>query len=192
MTIEQKALGFMLDIETLGLAETAIVLQAAFIPFYVDDIHAPLSPIKVSFAIQPQIDIGRSWSADTLKWWLRQANTLPLMESLTDNNTFGLQDNVQWLADRLGDWLKNCVVTELWCKGAGFDTRIMKNLFLQLGVTWPFGYSIERDLRTLMAAAGMDNNSIPRANDLALHSAMDDARHQITQLAVARKRLGRG
>jgi hypothetical protein len=183
-----KAWGFMVDCETVGLGENAGVLQLAFVPFLIEDPLAQYPGQTIHLALQPQLDMGRAIECQTLKFWLDQppmAQT-PLLNALASTgDSESIRESLEALAIWLRSWIANAESIELWSKGAGFDVRILKNLFAQFAIEWPFHYRADRDLRTLMALAEMDSSTLTRTSTEPAHNALGDCRFQIRQYSYA-------
>jgi hypothetical protein len=175
--------GFMLDTETVGLGETAGVLEMAIVPFLLSNPLAHYPGQVIQLSLQPQLDMGRTLDGGTLKFWLDQPKEAqaPLVKSLDGGDRESVRDALQSFGIWAGAWAANATKVELWSKGAGFDTRIAKNLFAQFAVEWPFHFRSERDLRTLMAMAGIDSKTLTRRPDEPEHNALGDCRFQIRQ-----------
>jgi 3' exoribonuclease, RNase T-like len=178
--------GFMADTETVGLSETAGVLQLAIVPFLLTNPLAHYPGRQIQLSLQPQLEMGRTIDGSTLKFWLDQEKEgqAPLLLALDGGDRDTIVEALQTLSIWAASWKQNATRVELWSKGAGFDPRILKNLFAQYAVEWPFEFREERDLRTLMALAGMNTASLTRTLDEKAHTALGDCRFQIRQYAA--------
>lgn len=179
--------GFMVDIETVGLAETCGVLELAIVPFRLSNPLAHYPGRQIQLSLQPQLEMGRTIDGGTLKFWLDQPKEAqaPLLLALDGGDRDTIIEGLQSVAIWTASWRQQADRVELWSKGAGFDTRILKNLFAQFAVEWPFEFREERDLRTLMALAGMNSASLTRTADEKAHTALGDCRFQIRQYEAA-------
>lgn len=189
--MSKRKIGFMLDIETFGLSEGSAVAQIALVPYLINDPLGYMKGFVISLPAQPQLDLGRGMEAGTMDWWFDQCEVAvqQMRESLKAGTHDVIFSNLVALAEFVRDLETNYEIVELYSKGAGFDTRICKNLFSQFSVNWPFNYKLERDLRTLMALADLSKDEVSFQQGLTPHVAVDDARHQIAQLEVSLERL---
>lgn len=149
----------MIDIETLDTLNSAVVLQVGWCLF--DETKVD-TPHEMVMDIQEQIDMGRTISADTLRWWMDQSN-IARQKVFCANNTYSADD----LASRLRTIVTTCGIEHVWSHGPHFDMAILKDL---LGDS-VFHYRSPRDTRTMSLLAPHATKPAP----VTKHSAGDDA-----------------
>lgn len=149
----------MLDIETLDTANTAVVTQVGWCLFN----EAKISkPAEVTMDIQEQIDLGRTISANTLKWWMAQPD-------IARQRVFYNSDpkDLEYLATRLRGVIDTVGVKYVWSHGPHFDIAILKDLLGDKVIN----YRSARDTRTIALLAPYATKPEP----ITKHSAGDDA-----------------
>src|SRR5690606_16078791 len=123
----------MIDIETLDTVETAVILSIAAVEF--DPMcHGTKKVFYGSASIQRQLDMGRTISADTLKWWIKQDREVmkEAFSEITDYK-FILHDLDLNLRENGLD--KDTVI---WANSPAFDLNKLKHAYRQMGVEWMY------------------------------------------------------
>lgn len=144
----------IIDLETLGLKERAVVLSLGAVVF---DFEAPVSydtlvrtGIYIKFDAKEQIQkYGRTTTKSTLDWWRGQSaeakevlQPTPLDYRMVD----GLNDFNAWLSKCGYDYKKSFI----WSRGSYFDFPKLEDMFDQAEITCGFnGWKI-RDIRTMI------------------------------------------
>ena len=149
----------MIDIETLDTANSAVILQVGWCLFDQTGIN---KPHEMVIDIQEQIDMGRTISADTLRWWMEQPD-IARQKVFCSDNTHSTDE----LGNRLRTIVGTCGIEHVWSHGPHFDMAILKDL---LGDT-VFHYRSPRDTRTMSLLAPHAMKPAP----VTKHSAGDDA-----------------
>jgi len=161
-----RAKDFMIDIESLGVGEDAVILSIGGVAFdpkagVVDKSDSFYTKISWDGASQPDRKIDPS----TLAWWLTQdmalfgdtiAGTTSLIKAL-----HGLS---LWLPKNQKD------IGGVWANGASFDLGILKHAYKQFGLTVPWGFRHEMCMRSVRRLANLEK---PRMG--VYHNALDDA-----------------
>ncbi|MFA7188682.1 MAG: 3'-5' exonuclease [Sphaerochaetaceae bacterium] len=116
---------------------------------------------------------GRSVSASTLQWWLKQDREA--IKGIMDSGSSpGLKQALMWLSD----WFPTGSM--VWSNGANFDLPILEHAYTQYEIEQyiPWKYHDTRDVRTICALVeGMiDRKDYPFKG--TPHNALDDAIHQ--------------
>src|SRR6266481_5841850 len=158
----------MIDLETLATVPNAIVVSIGACFF---DIQS--GTIGPTFYMAPsvaeQIESGRKLDPDTLKWWLNQSDSAKKVFNEKSKS-------VANVLTTFSQWYKSVPVEtkkiNVWGNGSTFDISIMENIFRQLNIGIPWGYSKVMDLRTFkrFVASGQDI-----AKTGIAHNALDDA-----------------
>ena len=161
----------MIDIETAGKSENAIVLTIAAV-----DIFNPENHIYLKLNSYEQHEqFKRSMDVDTMFWWFSQS------KEIIDENWFGLQGQVSDLYHWLGRFGFD---VRVWANGVDFDLPIVKSLLKDYGIPVYWQYYNQRCMRFLKdhpKFCSMFNEIRERK-----HSALDDA---LFQAKIVRKFL---
>lgn len=150
----------MLDIETLDTATTAVVIQVGWTIF--DLVGPPTAPVQWTMDIQEQIDLGRTISASTLKFWMEQPD-IARQQGFDPARKHSLME----LRERFRMMLYGTPIKHVWSHGPAFDMATLKSL---LGEE-PWDFRSLRDTRTLAMLAP----HIERPAAAVKHNAGDDA-----------------
>lgn len=152
----------MIDLETLDTTATTIVLSIGAVKFDVEGLR-PDTFYRV-LGIEEQKIKGRTWSAATLSWWLKQDKAV--LKQALDNPV-----NVVEVLRDFDNWARG-ECEGVWGNGSDFDNAIMGHIFQQYNMRWP--YQLNRCYRT---AKNMypHINTPPKKN---AHNALDDAIYQ--------------
>jgi hypothetical protein len=155
----------MVDIETIGLDRDAAIVEIGAVRFSADGVgdetfYRSINPTSCQRA-------GLTIDADTLEWWLSEqpqlaANVLPGGDALGDVL-------VAFVA-----WWRRINADEIWANSPAFDCESLEFAGAQVGVTMPWEFYQERDLRTLDSLP----HDVDREQEGTEHSALDDALYQ--------------
>jgi hypothetical protein len=174
----------MLDIETLGLEPSAVVLSVGAVLFTDEAMRNSLEPgldFNKTFFVVPDIGLqianGRTINQDTLKFW-QKANQKSIADWAGADSKYKTWPHAACY--RLHDFIKENGVVELWVNGLDFDVPILKSLFEQASCKWPLPYNAVRDARTIYNVCPKQINAKP--NDLKDHTAINDCKGQIIKL----------
>lgn len=151
----------MLDIETLGVAPTAQLLQIGAV-----NILKPHLDFKIEISIDSQQDYFATASMDTLDFW----QGLP--EEVRKRVLCG-QTHVKDALLLFARWLpKNA---RLFCHGASFDFPILHHHYHLNGLEVPWNY---RDLRCFRTIYAQHREHFAKAMAEIAHDALSDAKAQ--------------
>lgn len=177
----------MVDLETLDTAQSAVILSIGLVAF--DPMSKNMGEkmyIELTDTTEMQQTIGRTVSAETLKWWMQQdvlakrVFSNPPQEGVYRPKSLlqALNDVCAFFARNGGDKV------QLWGNGSDFDNVILGSLFESFGLKKPWSYSRNRCFRTMKRLSGiMGNLKIQTpAFDGVPHNALDDAVHQALHL----------
>src|SRR3546814_10421074 len=78
---------------------------------------------------------------------------------------------------------------EIYANSPNFDCTIMKSLYNDHGMTIPWDFRKERDLRTLCSMAGINAKEVAKVSGFVPHNAYWDCRQQIAIYLEARRVL---
>ena len=175
----------MIDLETLDTKRSAVVISLGAVKFNLEEedtwegIMAEKNErcFHVRFDAEEQVRIGRTISPSTVFWWLdqnkaAQAELLTMPEAVLG---FALQD--------FADWAKRPEFA--WGNGNTFDNVILRSLYEDMEMDYPFHYSRDLDVRTamrlLVGGAKIDTGR----TDWTEHNALNDAINQVLYLQRA-------
>jgi hypothetical protein len=170
----------MIDIETLDLKPSAVVLSVGVVRFsQVHGISGKYSQ-HMRVDLQSQFDAGRTVSQGTVLWWMDQSDEA---RSAAFGSSYRVPITAVW--DQINDMLKG--VHAVWAKSPSFDMVILESLFREVDADPPWHYRDLRDVRTIMAEARLDPNWVPLdMHGKIMHNAVDDCKWQILQVIEAR------
>lgn len=165
----------MLDLETLGTDPGCIILSvgaARFNPRKVgitDQFHVRLN-------VAQQVLHGAKPAQGTLDWWKKQSDDAKMVFLMRETP---LPDALEMFNNFCGSAIK------IWGNGPSFDVGLLKDLYLRIGMRWPFDYWAERDFRTVK---DMTTDLLIRHG--TFHNAMDDAVTQALHVQKVYTALG--
>jgi len=171
----------MVDIETLDTTATAVVVSIGAVLFDPNK-EGPIFPSDTLYEVlrlQPQIDVGRTVSADTLKWWMQQAPEA--------RNVFNVHAVAPVTA--LSNFGAFCTNAEgVWGNGSDFDNAILASAIKSFDLQG-WRYSRNRCFRTLKNL-GKTRDFVEPVRKGTHHNALDDAIYQAEYLQAVVKHLG--
>jgi hypothetical protein len=188
MSNDNETLNFMIDIETLGLENDAVIVEIAMIPF-------TKNVILMDFAYQSYIDwsvqLFRSISSSALKWWLNQDREL-MEKTLKPENHTTLNYALNMLRAKTyrcydAFRLDNPSLEQIfWSKPPSFDLKILEHAYKNTTENPPWCQQKTMDVRTLEIIPEIKN--LKRTEQK--HSAFGDALFQIRQVQEFYKMIG--
>jgi len=146
---------FVLDLETLGVESTSVVLSAAFVYVDPDDLSTDnLTAYQqlldgaafAKFDAKEQRSMGRTVDADTLNWWKKQGDVQKRTSLLPGDNDMTVIEGL----DSLCDWYQkfpNWKTLPVWVRGS-LDQPCFESLFRSVGKSPIVPYNCYRDVRT--------------------------------------------
>lgn len=172
----------MIDLETGDTLATAVILSIGACRFDAWSEEIEDNAFYRAVTVQSNLDLGRTFSASTLQFWMGQANSAKAV--WFDKDAVPLKDALL----ELSDWIGNRK-TYLWSMGANFDEPMLAHAFAQCGVTTPWQFWDVRCMRHQKELPGAKAvyNSVPREG--THHNALDDAIHQARCCQAINRRL---
>lgn len=157
-----------LDIETMDIGPEAAVLSIGARIFTKD---GPTKGFEV-FIDQNLAQQFGTLSMDTIKWWNKQ-------DPLVYEKVFGGRLHPSDAVHQFMQFVAQHQPETVWANSPSFDCVILRHLFKQVNLTFPFHFTVERDFRTLFAI-GRDINVDTRDcwEGMRAHMALDDATAQ--------------
>lgn len=171
----------MLDLETLGTKPGCIVVSVGAVGFdrYTGTI------LREFYRVIDLADSqrhGLTIDAETVAWWMRQSDEARAVFSVSKLDVAALEDAafdfIEWFAECSG------AACPIWAHGAAFDLPIWEAALAAADWKAPWAFWNTRDTRTVYDLTGFDPKSVPREG--TYHNALDDARHQVRCLHLAR------
>ncbi len=162
------AIHAMVDIETLGTKEDAVILTVGGVKFdpYTD--KEPYDRFLMAIDIDEQTANGRVVDEGTLEWWGTQPAEIQ-EEAFCEEGRVSVEE----FCTTFTKWLVGC--DKKWAQGPRFDYGILENFYAQFGYHKNWFYWQEQDARTLFGLVPGD----PRKNldgvQEGHHSAVEDA-----------------
>ena len=191
---KQKILDIMLDVETLGTSNNALLLQIAAVPFTLESGEVVGSTYFNQF-INPSscLNVGMDIDLGTITWWLKQDKSAikkVLVEALLSNNNISqvLTNFNSFLAGTACDYDS----IRLWGNGILSDNLWLTSAYTLSGVDNPFRHYQHNDVRTIVDLGWRFLDKDIKASEVFTgekHNALDDCKHQIKYVTKIVKEL---
>lgn len=124
----------MIDLETLGMGESAIICSIGACTFMTAE---PQKTFYLMIDIEKQP--GRVFDPSTVKFWMKQG----------DAPVHGIMD-LEHSLECFTDWLKDLIEPiTLWANGTDFDIPMLKHAYQYYNLKPNWKYDAVRDFRTL-------------------------------------------
>ncbi|HHV9734029.1 TPA: 3'-5' exoribonuclease domain-containing protein [Escherichia coli] len=173
----------MIDLETMGKNPDAPIISIGAIFF--DPQTGDVGP-----EFSKTIDLetaGGVIDRDTIKWWLKQSREA---QSAIMTDEIPLDDALLQLREFIDENSGEFFV-QVWGNGANFDNTILRRSYERQGITCPWRYCNDRDVRTIVElgkAIDFDaRTAIPFEGER--HNALDDARYQAKYVSAIWQKL---
>lgn len=180
----------MADIESMDVGPRSIVSQIGMTFALASDPETTLKEVLVYLPIQPQIELKRTLSASTLAWWLKQSAEA---RAEFEQNTGDDFEELPALLRHVNRQFLQVVdgrEYELYARGPQFDIVNIESIMADVAVKPAWRYDKIRDLRTVMAMAGIRTGDVPRdTTRFPEHMAVADCNYQMLCLTEALRRL---
>lgn len=165
----------MLDLETLGVRHNAPIISIGAVFFDITN-----ATIGEQFYVV--VDLKSSsehavMDANTVKWWMKQSDEARLV--FNDTSAVSLVGALEQFSNFIR---ANCSFdsVKVWGNGINFDNVILREAYYQVGMSPPWRYVNDRDVRTIVDLAnditGFDVKTAPKTG--IVHNALDDAIYQ--------------
>lgn len=161
----------MMDIESLDVRSTAIVLSIGIVEF--DPVTFAISrTLHVTLDTAEQQQAGRTIGADTVRWWAQQSEAARYLLSTRGDRVMPCLAQVSSVLDDSGG---------VWGNGVDFDNIIVGSLYDSFNTPKPWSFSRNRCHRTMKNLTKPKDYVAPvRAG--VHHNALDDALFQHAEL----------
>ena len=176
----------MIDTETLDVTPKAVVLSVAVVPFTQKNGPDKVNTYYAALDIQPQLDVGRTISESTLKFWMEQD------KEVRDAAFEGGAHPLELLNELLQLYNGYDLI---WANGPAFDLIILEDLArdFQLFNSTPWKFWQGRDVRSMREeTVGRDwvPDNIPEdILELGSHHPIYDCYVQIEVVRKARESI---
>ncbi|MFA2298469.1 3'-5' exoribonuclease domain-containing protein [Escherichia coli] len=173
----------MIDLETMGKNPDAPIISIGAIFF--DPQTGDMGP-----EFSKTIDLetaGGVIDRDTIKWWLKQSREA---QSAIMTDEIPLDDALLQLREFIDENSGEFFV-QVWGNGANFDNTILRRSYERQGITCPWRYYNDRDVRTIVElgkAIDFDART-PIPFEGERHNALDDARYQAKYVSAIWQKL---
>jgi exodeoxyribonuclease VIII len=168
----------MIDIETMGRGENAVMIQLAGV-FFNRETGETGKEFCKSLSVESCKDFGFVTHDEAVKWWSEQNQDVLKAIIAESENALDVMDA---FVDFLGSDIKNLLI---WSH-ATFDFPIVQ-AYLQKITKSYMPYRGARDIRTLVDLSGIDLNSYDW--NKKTHNALDDCKFQIQYCVDAMRML---
>ena len=176
----------MADIESLDIGPRSIVSQIGMVFALAADPETVLKEVLVYLPIQPQIELKRTISAQTLSWWMKQGDEARAEFEQNTGDDFEELPALLRHVNRQFVQIVDGREYELYARGPQFDIVNIESVMSDVAVKPAWKYDRIRDLRTVMALAGMRTGDIPRdTTRFPEHMAVADCNYQMLCLTAA-------
>lgn len=176
----KKAQHLMIDLETLDVTPTAVVLSVGACAFTFSKDSSPSIGATFSSSVEvlQQMLSGRSVSQDTLNWWTEQSpsakDRVMHPKEIAEPET---------MLDNLDAWMVPQEFDYIWCQGGSFDFPILTNLYRSYDRDPAWKFWQERDSRTLIGMGDVDKGRVAKELELTQHDSLDDCFLQVHAMA---------
>lgn len=186
----------MIDIETLGNANDAAILSIGAIAFFPSSPSHGDIPEHKSFhkhvTLKSNLETGRTITASTLQWWLRQSPIAQQRVFLPDTAVTlnraleELHEFITGVAGELILFTSTGVYIQskdlnVWANSPSFDLAILETAFQGAGLKVPWEYYQERDVRTIKTLLTSEELGLIKYRNKSRveHDALEDCRYQV-------------
>ncbi len=198
----QDHVELMIDLETLGTAESATIITMGACLFnpHVTNTYEALLPYSINLRVDIEDAVRNSSGIDpnTIKWWFAQSDAA--IKALIEGEVLNLKDALttlwRWATSRtVGEaHIRLLPVPErVWAKSPDFDCKLLQYACKRTGLIYPFRYFNQRCVRTAVDLAFPDGEaSRPTFKTGVHHDARDDAINQALMIQACYRQLGLG
>ncbi len=172
----------MIDIETLGVSEDAVILAIAACNFNMNGEVGSSFFSKVG--LEDNLVHGRKIDADTLRWWSKQRNDLRTI--LLSGSAF-LEEALAELAIYMNSIVATTIRT-VW-SNRKLDFVVLEHAYRKARMDCPWGYWQERDVATISELKPEIKEEILLRWEGQAHNPVNDCLVQVKYLTDTLKAL---
>jgi exodeoxyribonuclease VIII len=166
----------MIDIETLGTKANSVITSISAVRFSMET-GVIVAELEVYVDIDSCLKYGLEIDGSTLKWWASQPN---VAESIPDDCK-DLKKSLKILSKFITKDDK------VWGNSNRFDLGVLDNAYQKTGLSLPWNFRKERDVRTLVSFKPEIKENLEFKG--TRHRGMDDLKHQVEYCHMTWKRL---
>lgn len=154
-TKKPNPLSVIYDFETTDKKPTSAVASLAVIVFDPSELKTfdelVSSALRIKFKLTEQYATGRTWSQDTVDWWMHpdQKDAFEMVikpDERLDVPLSSIEDYITFYLAEMGFDYNNS--GKIYTRGNSFDCPILSNIYQQYGYDEPFPWWNIRDVRT--------------------------------------------
>ena len=181
-----KPYDVMVDIETLGVTESAPVLSIGAVLFDADGEGTVGEPFHVHLEVSDNVE-GEKIEVGAVLWWLQQGEAARKL--VTDATRLPVATCLEQFIAFASQGLEDPSQVRMWANSPSFDFILLRACLKRHApeLKWPFSPFVERDVRT---ALRLTRTRVDRSG-LTSHSALDDAIMQSRAVQEAKKKARR-
>jgi len=173
----------MVDLETLGLADDAVIVSIGavmFDPRGKDTEDSLDDTFYVRISAESAQRAGCTIDAGTVMWWLNQSHDAQRELISEDQTSFNLAITA------FGQWIYRSrpPPTRVWAKGYDFDISKLRDAFKRASELWPIHFASSRCVRTVTELADPEGE-LPEIGVGVAHNALDDSKRQVLSVQRA-------
>lgn len=186
-----KTIDVMLDLETIGLCDNAVITQLSAVAFSMED-GVIFEDFNKHIGIRNSVQKGLKIDGSSMEWWFKQPD-----KNYEDVFVKAMTSEIR-LEDVLAEftaWIKFLKETygldyksnvNVWGNGALADNKWIRQAYKVCNMEPPWAFHEDRDVRTL-AELGRRLFNYEYRNAVfegTVHNALDDCKHQIKYCAT--------
>lgn len=168
----------MLDLETFGNGNDAVIVSIGAVKFNVDEI---LEEFHVGVDPASCVALGLKMDVDTILWWMQP-------ERAEARDALFALEKVDLMSALSGftEWVGSDDGGSLWGNGSTFDNVILRSAYRVCGMEYPFYFWQDQCYRTMKYRVP----EVSLVREGTHHDALDDARCQAKHLQQIVTHLG--
>jgi len=182
-----KTIDIMLDLETIGLCDNAVITQLSAVAFSFSNNIPFLDEFNQHIGIKNSIQKGLKIDGASMEWWFKQPEQLYkdvfLSAMLSDVPLDSVLNNFTSWIKKLKEThgLDHKTNINVWGNGALADNKWIRQAYNVCNLDAPWGFYEDRDVRTLVELGKrfFDYDYKKVTFNGTAHNALDDCKHQI-------------
>ena len=184
--IKYKTVDIMLDLETLGLCDNAVITQLSAVAFSLTD-GTILDTFDEHIGIKKSVEKGFHIDGSSMEFWFKQP---PKVYNDVFVKALGLDVAPDIVLERFNTWIKSLkskygvdykANVNIWGNGSLADNKWLRQAYKICNMDVPWHFTEDRDVRTLVELGRriLDYDYKKTTFDGTVHNALDDCKHQI-------------
>ncbi len=176
----------MLDLETIGLCDNAVITQLAAVAFSMDS-GAIIDSFDEHIGIKNSVQKGLKIDGSSMEWWFKQPDKVyedVFVKAMSSEikledilNKFTIW--IKTLKEQHGIDYKSSI--NIWGNGALADNKWIRQAYKVCNIEPPWAFYEDRDVRTIaeLGRRLFDYEYRKTSFEGTVHNALDDCKHQI-------------